>query len=57
MVTPPARVEIVVVRAGPGDEIERTVRVIFWSPEKLEQLLSEESTLGAVVREVVRRKP
>ena len=55
--TPPARVEIVVVRAGPGDEIERTVRVVFWSPEKLEQLLSEESTLGAVVREVVRQKP
>lgn len=55
--TPPARVEIVVVRAGTGDEAERTVRVVFWAPEKLEQLLAEESTLGAVVREIVRRKP
>ena len=51
----PARIEIAVVLDGPGDEAERTTKIVFWSPEKLEAILSDEGTLGAAIREAVRR--
>lgn len=50
-----ARIEVVIVLDGPGEERERSTSVVFWAPEKVHALATEPGTMGAVIRDALRR--